>query len=307
MRALGDPALIGYTRPFSNSGKTMRRFYPILPLTMLAACALVPQALRPAPPPPARADFHGQLAAEYRNLAAFARKELKDDAQAGRFAAKAEGAEAGRLVPPENPAVHELPQADRAALAQAHAVLADALAYMKAPENAPLLALAQTHYDCWILTEEEYRGPAGTAAFPCRGDFEQAIAQLSLPQNGQYRFDIDFPRGLASVEGAAAAEIGQAARRFGNRALWTILLSSYDGEKGASENLSMRRAIAVKNALAQQGIGQERVLIQVVPAPETRPGAAGSVEISFLPDYIGEGRELHSRPAPGWDHSGSDF
>jgi outer membrane protein OmpA-like peptidoglycan-associated protein len=156
------------------------------------------------------------------------------------------------------------------------------------------LAEAQLNYDCWVDRLDR----RDKSAALCRGKFYKAFGRLGAaaaipqPARGQEQhFMVYFSRGKATPDDRALAVIRQAAAAFVDSPDWRIHLTGHaSGEKNkrADVLLSMRRAIAVRNMLLQNGIDADRIVVGAVGATgvgrEKASGESesGSVDIAVV-------------------------
>ncbi len=251
--------------------------------------------------------FHDHLAREYKNLALYQQEHTNDADGATHFQAKARRALRGQDVGPDELAQRRVPEFASAELESARAYLVDALTYMKTPQNEALLAMAQTRFDCWLAHQEDF--PDEDAYIACRDEFQESLGLLALPAAYNRVYRIHFESGRAALSAEDRALMADMAERYRGRDHWRFTLKGYTDSKGdrrSNEILSMRRAIAVKNTLAQHGVPLEQVEISAegeVSSAEDGDSAEDSrrVEIRVRPVYIDA--DGHLKRAPGWRHS----
>jgi len=286
----------------------------LLGLLLLMACSagFMPAAQEQTIPP-LDGGFHVHLAQEYRNLAAFEAEQMENPADALLFTEKAARAQRGRPVVPENPEQRDLPDFAYPELASSYNMLLDALTQIEVPGNEPLLAMAQTRYDCWLTHQHNY--PQRPYEFACKTAFLAAMSQLQMPERENNTYSIYFKSGAVVPDDEAMDTVRAAAEYFKHHRNWDIELASYtDGTGSREENrtLSMRRAIAVRNALAQQGVDQDHISIRAEGAAlAVQTGRAGEddaslrrVDIEFRPDDGDAPRRRAAGQAAGWEHAG---
>lgn len=259
--------------------------------------------------------FYPHLAQEYHNIADYEADEAGNDDVAAYFRLRAEKARREIRVYPENPAQQAIPEFERAELVRAYDILRDGMHNMYSPNNEPLLALAQAKYDCWVAHRKQF--PQEKAVLACKDDFYAAIAELSPPEIGDGLFSVFFDSGGVVLDERAMETVRKAADYSREHPGWDITLYSFTdsvGSRAANEALSMRRAIAVRNALVQQGVRYERITIQPQGQREAEKRRGDQVddenlrrvEINFRPAY---GRQNDGGSAPrgagDWDHAGN--
>jgi OOP family OmpA-OmpF porin len=231
--------------------------------------------------------FTQALTQEYRSLTLFDADQDKDWLNAYIFAAKGLASARGENVLPENPANWRLTPPQRAELDDARGRLLAALDGGGRTRLPDVAAKAQAKYDCWVEESEEGWQEAEIAA--CRGDFMALLAQLvgvpapppppAPPPVAQREFIIYFdwdsaritPEGMRIVDQVAADARNNVSTRL-------VLVGHADLSGPASYNLrlSLRRADAVRAALAQRGVPTERTSVTALgdtePAVPTARG-----------------------------------
>ncbi|MBI3515324.1 MAG: OmpA family protein, partial [Proteobacteria bacterium] len=216
--------------------------------------------------------FTQALTQEYRSLTLFDADQDKDWPNAYIFAAKGLAAARGENVLPENPANWRSTPSQRAELDNARGRLIAALDGNGRTRLPDVAAKAQAKYDCWIEETEEGWQEAEIAA--CRGDFEALLAQLIVqappppppppPPVAQREFIIYFDWDSARITPEGLRIVDQVAGEARNNVSTRIVLVGHADLSGpASYNLrlSLRRADAVRAALAQRGVATERTSV----------------------------------------------
>ena len=232
--------------------------------------------------------FGALLAQEYQNLAVLEDEFMDDPDAAAHYAAKAAEAARGATVWPDNPTAYKFPAATADDLAARYNMVLDALEMLASEENANLLALAQTRYDCWLERAAEGRDEAEVSI--CRDMVVKALGMMSVPPGRIQTYTITFPDDQTLLDDQSMAAIEQAAQNWPDRPHWEVLLVGHTAA-GHGENdkrISMRRAVAVRNALAQQGVDPDKVAIvaHTDTDRETADGASLRVDIRFEPAYL---------------------
>lgn len=232
--------------------------------------------------------FGALLAQEYQNLAVLEDEFMNDPDAAAHYAAKAVEAVRGATVWPDNPTQFTFPAAMADDLAARYNMVLDALEMLASEDNANLLALAQTRYDCWLERAAEGRDEAEVSI--CRDMVIKALGMMSVPARRSLSFTVTFPNDETLFDDQSMAVIEQAAQSWSDRPHWEVLLVGHTAA-GHGENdkrISMRRAVAVRNALAQQGVDPDKVAIvaHTDTDRETAIGASLQVDIRFEPSYI---------------------
>lgn len=253
-----------------------------------------------------QADYFAGLRDEYRSLAEYERSEHGHEGDASFFEKKARDAERNIPVPPEDPARHDIPGFAREDVEAAHGQLSAALETMFSPENGPLLAVAQTRYDCWLVHREDF--PQKNAHLACRRGFYEAMSLLKVPDGRRY--EIYFDSGSASLDGEGMETVRAAAARFGDREGWKVVLAGYTdsrGGKSGNKTLSLRRAMAARNALAQQGVPLDSIVLKAGGADSAAPDEAEGRRVEIAIEPAGPDIEPSAgEQAPGWEHSGAE-
>jgi hypothetical protein len=130
-------------------------------------------------------------------------------------------------------------------------------------ENGAVLAMAQVKFDCWLAMT--INGQSGAPI--CQREFDNAMNFLKIPQQAPPKMDyaIAFESGNAALDATGMGIAQDVAARFGEMAQYDIILIGRHDSKGgkaAREQLSVRRVIAVRNALLQFGADMDRIRIQ---------------------------------------------
>lgn len=218
-------------------------------------------------------DYYTHLAGEYRAMAAFENGVAKNTPRARYFNDKADQAAWRKALAPERPELRRVPAPALEEMHTAYTALTDALADPQA--NGALKAMAQTRYDCWLTAIED--DPSGVRARVCRGTFNDAMALLDKSGDDADKiFSVYFGSGDAAIDPENMETVRRVAAVFERREGWTVVLTGHadsKSERKQSEILSARRALAVKNALAQQGVPLENLAVESVGDREVRPDA----------------------------------
>jgi OOP family OmpA-OmpF porin len=232
--------------------------------------------------------FTQALTQEYRSLTLFDADQDKDWENAYIFAAKGLAAAAGQNVLPEQPANwHDLTSSDRATLEDYRARLIAALDSVGRSRMPDVAAKAQAKFDCWVEEQDEGWQEAEIAA--CRGDFMALLALMIQPPapppppmaqvipQREYIIYFDWDSARITPEGMRIVDqVASEAR--GNMSSRIVLVGHADLSGPASYNLrlSLRRADAVRAALAQRGVATERTSVTALgdtePAVPTARG-----------------------------------
>jgi OmpA-OmpF porin, OOP family len=231
--------------------------------------------------------FTQALTQEYRSLTLFDADVDNDWENAYIFAAKGLAAAQGQVVLPENTANWSLTAPRRGELDAARGNLIAALDNGGRARLPDVAAKAQAKFDCWVEESSEGWQEAEIAA--CRGDFMALLAQLGMPvppppppapaPMAQREFIIYFDWDSARITPEGMRIVDQVAADARNNVSTRIVLVGHADLSGpASYNLrlSLRRADAVRAALAQRGVATERTSVTALgdtePAVPTARG-----------------------------------
>jgi OOP family OmpA-OmpF porin len=266
---------------------------------------------------PVGSPFTQFLAAEYRDFANRENEKMFDYPDAIHFARKGLAAAGGDVVMPEPISDWNLLPVHMEELGTARGRLIQAFD-LGARDIAPQLsAVAQARFDCWIEQQEENWQDNDIMA--CKSQFLEAMNQLEgmlqkpapMPvtddlapvsaiggddgtmmanQDAMYLVFFDFDRhninpGAASVLDAVAAEVA----RRNISAIEIVGHTDSSGSNSYNERLALRRANAVKEALAARGIpvnimtvdgrGERELLVQT--GDNVREPANRRAQITF--------------------------
>lgn len=229
------------------------------------------------------------LTEEYRALAQYESKEMYDWPDARHFARKGLQAAEGGAPVPEHAARWDI-ASGQGRLVDARNRLA-ALISAGVKESHPAeAARVQAAYDCWLEQLEEGWQKEHIAL--CHSRFERTAIELErgLGRPQMVHFDLDSdrldPAALAQVQKIAAE-----AQRYGAPQATVIGHADAVGPRDYNMSLSLRRAEAVRDALARAGLDRARIALSAYG--ETRQLTTGDektpirnnrrVEIIFLP------------------------
>ena len=239
---------------------------------LLAGCASNLQQVRSVQPSGGSA-FTQALAAEYRDFAVHEADEDFDRRAADYFAGKGLAAAGGELVLPEE--VSGVSDDHAGTLNDAHGRLMAALDGGAREGNPDIAAKAQVSFDCWLHETQEVDGWLASGALGddhfarCRDDFEAAMAQLApkpvvspvMPAApNAYLVLFDFDR--SDINDAAQAVINQVIADFNANRSAAVSVTGHTDRAGSdayNEQLSERRADAVREALIAGGVPAEAI------------------------------------------------
>ena len=240
---------------------------------------------------PSGSPFTQFLAAEYRDYANVKNKQMLDYPDAIHFARKGLAASAGDVVMPEPLSDWNLLPKHMEELGSSRGRLVNAFD-LGARDLAPqLAAIAQARFDCWIEQQEENWQKEVTA---CKSQFMDAMNQLegmlkqpaAMPaapagddmgpvssldgangtmkaEDAMYLVFFDFNKsnitaGADSVLDAVVAEL----HKRGKTSIQVVGHTDTSGSDSYNEKLAMRRANAVKAALAKRGVDVKEVGVE---------------------------------------------
>lgn len=234
------------------------------------------------------------LARGYGLLAQYEGYNAQNPFAAAKFDEKAKTAEKGILPIPDAASASRLPQKDYTEISGAHETLTKALAARGGSSSNLKLAEAQVNYDCWLARTEgdSQTGGIRTASW-CRERYYAAIE--GLQGNGPKNFSIYFENASAVPDNGNMAIIRQAAASFAEHENWRIRLTGHTdptGSKNENIMLSMRRALAVRNILAQNGVELDHITIAAAGDTKSRKEDESAtesyrrVDIAIIPAYM---------------------
>lgn len=268
----------------------MHKIVAVFALPLLAGCLATAHTVAPIPGPDA--DFNSLLAIEYHNLAKFEADHMGNPKSAERFETKSRHAQRGLSPVPDHPDNYALTRSDREELNAAHEKLLAVINDGYGDENPQLLAMAQTRFDCWLTMRERIQN--STVASPCKDMFEQSMRLLLPPGSmlGQ-TYAVYFDSGRAQIDPEAMETLRQVAESFVPDSDRVVVLKGYTdsvGDRRSNEVMSLRRAVAVRNALAQAGIPMSQIRVEVFG----QAGASGKganrqdrrVELQIMTAYM---------------------
>jgi OOP family OmpA-OmpF porin len=270
----------------------LRRSALILALLLapgMTACATLQKLGLPGA---GQSQFTRTLDIEYNNLADYEDQQQGNEKIAAYFRHKADRARSGGMPLPDDPNSIVVPEDAKQDIDDAYLSLIHALQAGVWSDNGALAAMAQTRFDCWLAIQVMESKPG--AGEGCRDKFEEAMALLQPGDNGvkpdATSFTVYFKEDGIEIDDDGMNQVAKAAAALQAHDGWVVMLDGYTdpGEKGElARNLSIRRSMAVRNALAQQGVGMDDVMVgRFGRAPEGKAGDAGHerrVEMRIMP------------------------
>jgi OOP family OmpA-OmpF porin len=226
---------------------------------------------------------------------------MQDRPDGGLFASKAAAAAAGNTAAPEDPATREIQNAPaRTELITERQRLLRLLTdgRTRAPFEA---AIAQARYDCWVEQQEEGWQTNDIRAcramyFQATGDLERLLArtpqQASPARTDQPQYLVFFDFDRAQVTDAARQTLNTVAQDLRGGGIGSVNVVGHTdtvGPNGYNDELSRRRAQAVRDMLVQAGVDPGRIVTAgvgqgqpLVPtADEVREPSNRRAEIRF--------------------------
>lgn len=240
--------------------------------------------------PPETHSFISDLEDEYRVLGDFAANEGSDPQIAPKFYDKAQRTAQGEVVAPEPIEKYKVPSFAVKGLIDARHTLVDALARVNVPENARMLAMAQVKFDCW-LAYQPYQKREGSY-IGCREAFRQAIANVDFSREAvkKTKTVISGPQTIHFADDSMTlnqeshdkiAALAEQALSSDGTIILLIGHSKTDATIEDTSNNSVRRIIAVRNALSQNGVDPDQVEVEF-----DRTGTALDVDIELHPGSV---------------------
>lgn len=242
----------------------------------LASCASTESVEAVRAMPNKGAAFHQALQKDYSDLATSERSQA-DWLDTVFYTQRAARAANGETFPPQALNERRIPDGAVRDLTEARTRL---MAVMTDDNRKALpvqASLAQTGFDCWMEQQEENFQPPDIEA--CKRAFNTALAALEkavverpatppapvaaapLPSQFQILFDFNSASLTADAK-KTVTDIGSAYKKY-NPA--TVLIVGHTDTSGASDAnimLSQKRAETVANALAKEGVSQNKMRIE---------------------------------------------
>lgn len=258
-------------------------FIALAALLTLSAC--LPQGLQMDRAAAGRQDRSRAMAdglvAGYRALEQYERFYTFNLNAAGYFGQRAQAAAAGNAVNPANPDPALLPPAVLEEIDGARRKLVSAM--MAVGTEPKRLAEAQVNFDCWLMREHgrDRIGDMPTSPW-CRERFYAALGGIDLDSSRTY--EIAFAVSTAVPDNLALETIREAAAIVPDDGNWRVHVTGRADKSGSKQKnllLSMRRAVAVRNALIQNGVSPD--IISIGATGGKPDGEGRSVDILIAP------------------------
>ncbi len=296
----------------------MKRIFQLLLLLTLAAGACAPVNYQPS----AGGDdefeaetFSTALARGYGLLAEYEEYVAGSAANAAIFKKKAQQALSGREVEPGD--VRRTVSADaRPEMEQARERLMSMRDGIDSGWQERRLAEAQVNFDCWLSRSNT---PGAMGAAGCREMFFKAMEGLSGRDVAS--FIATFNPNEATPGRDAMAVIRQAAAAYEKNPSWHVHVTGHANQASGRESdtvLSMRRALAVRNALVQNGVNPDKITLAAIGEKKRQkgrtPGGETSefarVDIALMPEYLdlpSKGSDITQKMPEHFGSRGPDF
>jgi OOP family OmpA-OmpF porin len=242
---------------------------------------------------PSGSEFNKHLANEYATLAKFESEEMADFLDADRFAAKGMAAARNEPTLPDEVWAREVPQEHVTQLNDARGRLMEAYDHDVKARYPLEAARAQASFDCWLEQQEENYQPAHIAT--CKKSFVQAMQTIYVKEQARLSdssraadkvggretmifFDFDQAT-IKSGERAKIDKIAAAAtKNGGSYSIAAVGHADRAGPDVYNQDLSMRRAEAIKDALLARGLSSGAISIEgkgeTQPIQQTADGVA---------------------------------
>ena len=248
---------------------------------LLAACATAENVDTLKNTQPSGSAFTQALAKEYTEFASFERDEMYDWDDADYFADKGLMAAKGEVVAPEQLDNWDLPEDKLGELSDARSGLVSALNKSARSKHPNLAARAQGRFDCWVEQQEENHQPEDIAR--CREGFYEAMSDLNeamqpkaetsaapaAPEPEQEamepeRMTVYFGFDSAELRSGEVGKVNEAARMAEEMDMVQFSITGHADRAGPADynqELSLRRAQSVRDALVSRGVPSENVSI----------------------------------------------
>lgn len=257
--------------------------------------------------------FHQYLSHEYFNLAHFEANKKTRSPYLSFFRGKAKKATKDNLVLPSDISDFKIPAYARDELSRSRATLMSILSEREKLENDQMVALAQTRFDCWLAQREEH--PEKNVRLACREQFYKVVRIIQTEDLSRETYSVYFKVNSTELTKDSMKTIEHVVQAFKNRPDWSLMLEGLADSQGPADHnktLSMRRAIAVRNALAQHGVDLEDVVIKAVGevkglALNILPDQQRRVDIIFQPFPAEKSDDEGEEAIPGWGHLQNDY
>jgi OOP family OmpA-OmpF porin len=250
------------------------------------------------------AAFHQALQKDYSDLAAYERSQA-DWMDTVFYTQRAGRAASGETFPPQALNDRRIPQPAVGDITEARTRLMAVLTDDNRKALPAQASLAQTGFDCWMEQQEENFQPTDIEA--CKRTFNTALAALekavverpstppapvaASPLPSQFQVLFDFNSSALTPEARkTVTDIGAAYKKY-NPA--TVLVVGHTDTSGAGDSniaLSQKRAETVANALAKEGVLQNKMRIEAYgeERPTVKSGDGKKEQLNRRVDVVFE-------------------
>lgn len=258
--------------------------------------------------------YYGYLYREYMALSQYESLQNKRKNDAQFYKSRAEKTKQETPILPLEVKLKSLPEHSRHEIAFARERLISVFKNLDITRATPLHALAQTRYDCWLRHSLIF--PQEDALIACKDQFYTAMRILDKNSLRTLSASIYFDTNSIALNKDAKKQVGTVANTYRNMEPWHIILKGFTdsaGSKTKNKTLSMRRAVAVKNALGQHGFDLNHITILAAGEATqneqsekgTRDPKSRRVDIYLEPlfqDINSEDDSPQVGTLPGWSH-----
>jgi OOP family OmpA-OmpF porin len=245
---------------------------------------------------PSGSEFNKHLANEYAALAKFESEDMADFLDADRYAAKGMAAAKNEPTQPDEVWIRDIPEEHLAQLYDARGRLMQAYDHDVKTRYPMEAATAQASFDCWLEQQEENYQPTHIAA--CRRSFAQSMRTIYAKEQARLSDERDSSRAADTASGGetlvffdfdqATIKSGELAKldniaaaaekNGGSYSIAAVGHADRAGPEDYNEDLSTRRAKAIKDALVKRGLSSGAISIEgkgeTQPLTKTADGVA---------------------------------
>jgi len=247
---------------------------------LLAACATAENVDTLEGTQATGSQFTQKLAQEYTEFARYERNEMYDWQDADYFASKGLRAANGEVVAPEQLDDWDLPEDKLDELSEARSNLVKALNGNARNKHPDLAGHAQGRFDCWVEQQEENHQPEHIAR--CREAYYQAMADLkdammqaepepapAAPEPEQEamepeRMTVYFAFDSSQLPSGETGKVQDAAQISEDMEDVQFSVTGHADRAGPADynqELSLRRAQSVRDALIAEGVSRANISI----------------------------------------------
>ena len=271
------------------------RFCAAIALVLTAGCS-TPAVQELSRMEPSGSEFNKHLAKEYAALAKFESEDMADFLDADRYAAKGMAAAKNEPTQPDEVWMRDVPKEHLAQLYDARGRLMQAYDHDVKTRYPMEAATAQASFDCWLEQQEENYQPTHIAV--CRRSFAQAMRTIYAKEQARLSDEKDSSRAADTASGRetlvffdfdkATIKSGELAKldniataaekNGGSYSISAVGHADRAGPENYNQDLSKRRAKAIKDALVERGLSSGAITIEgkgeTQPLEKTADGVA---------------------------------